>query len=339
MSPSGPQETSAATSPYRFRYHVQGVGTGLFASLRLEERVKGSGRGTTPGDFVVVFDCGTLRHPQLLAAEIEFFTERVRGRGGLDVVVLSHLDRDHVNGLEQLLRNVRAEILVLPYMALGDRIELALQGAAPDPDHLALLADPAWYLQQRLGDFVGRIAYILPSEARQQTAPALQAFSPTAADSRINVQLPRPEASTNPEIVTEEETTPATPAAGRRQPLYLPSTVPWIIGTGWEMLFFNLPPKVALREFGIRASRAFRGKLFQGGRIENPEQLMDELRGIYEETLGYSPRQRNRSSLAMFFGPKDSDLVEQPFFEIHVEPFMRPADPVPIYDEWIVARP
>jgi hypothetical protein len=36
--------------------------------------------------------------------------------GQLDLVFISHLDRDHINGLDRLLRNVRASEIVLPYL-------------------------------------------------------------------------------------------------------------------------------------------------------------------------------------------------------------------------------
>jgi len=60
-----------------------------------------------------VHDCGATGDPTPLRREITRARSRLGGRRYLDVLILSHLDEDHVNGLADLLRDVRVGRVVL----------------------------------------------------------------------------------------------------------------------------------------------------------------------------------------------------------------------------------
>lgn len=96
------------------------------------------------GRFHWVYDCGS-NQKDALTREIV----KVAAYGEIDCLLLSHLDSDHVNGIDQLLGNVRVREVVLPYLNNVDRFLLAARDAASGAlsgTSVAMLADiPGWF--------------------------------------------------------------------------------------------------------------------------------------------------------------------------------------------------
>lgn len=96
------------------------------------------------GRFHWVYDCGS-NQKEALTREIA----KVADKGEIDCLFLSHLDSDHVNGIDQLLGNVRVREVVLPYLNNVDRFLLAARDAASGAlsgTSVAMLADiPGWF--------------------------------------------------------------------------------------------------------------------------------------------------------------------------------------------------
>lgn len=118
------------------------IGQGLFAQgfVRLQPR-------RTP---VVswIHDCGATGNRVALRREIERAQQHWHDFPVLDVLVLSHLDEDHVNGLSDLLKQVRVRHVVLPYVTPADRLIFAMgRPGRIDTDYVRFLADPAGYLR------------------------------------------------------------------------------------------------------------------------------------------------------------------------------------------------
>ncbi|MDO6414386.1 hypothetical protein Q4F19_08335 [Sphingomonas sp. BIUV-7] len=74
-----------------------------------------------------VYDCGSNQTGDL-AREIG----RVARGGDLDLLFLSHLDSDHVNGVDQLLSRVKVREVVLPYLSETALIATLVQDASRD---------------------------------------------------------------------------------------------------------------------------------------------------------------------------------------------------------------
>ena len=75
-------------------------------------------------DFNFVYDCGTFSGHKFLTDAISEIDGSMYSEQKLDLLVLSHLDADHVNGVSDLLTMGcirRINILVMPYMTLLDR--------------------------------------------------------------------------------------------------------------------------------------------------------------------------------------------------------------------------
>lgn len=112
-----------------------GVGQGSFHSASVEAHVAGK----SPYRYDYVYDCGGLvavgkRSPELDACLKRFALERrvnCGKKGVLDLLVISHLDQDHINGGRYLANKYKVRRIVMPYLG---PIELALVLLAqPEP--------------------------------------------------------------------------------------------------------------------------------------------------------------------------------------------------------------
>lgn len=109
-----------------------------------------------------VYDCGSLREAGKLrlTEEINRLADKGGGRLTLDFLFLSHFDRDHINGLEELMATVDVRRVVMPYLddlqRLGVLVEAVAAEAAGGSSGPAIeaimsnLADPVGWLE-RLG--------------------------------------------------------------------------------------------------------------------------------------------------------------------------------------------
>jgi hypothetical protein len=83
--------------------------------------------------FRYVYDCGALTRPPLDAAIDDYF-QSIR-RGQVDLVVISHVDADHVKGLKRLVEGSSVRRVMLPLLAPIDRlIALARSAELHDRD-------------------------------------------------------------------------------------------------------------------------------------------------------------------------------------------------------------
>src|SRR5260221_12412791 len=101
-----------------FRYHFRPVGQGLFSHGRLTNLHRQR--------FDWVYDCGTDSKAEYLNREVEHFRGEISSSNRIGLLILSHFDDDHVNGVTQLMNGTRVEYLFLPYLTLAERLELAV---------------------------------------------------------------------------------------------------------------------------------------------------------------------------------------------------------------------
>lgn len=118
------------------------VGQGAFYLERFE---------TKKGRINVVYDCGSLTNVKLVEEEIKSnFDEKEE----IEIVFISHVDQDHVNGLEFLLTHCNVKNIVFPYTKKADRILLSLSyfcenGSPSDTDFTyEFINDPLSALQK-----------------------------------------------------------------------------------------------------------------------------------------------------------------------------------------------
>jgi hypothetical protein len=180
------------THHVRQRFHSVGHGTFLTGVV--------VGDGGTK--FSWVYDCGSRRSDPLknAMAEMEawdYWPDPV------DMVVLSHFDDDHVNGIENLLKNRRVGSLILPYSDWQQRLrDVAIggqKGISASTAHMQL--DPAGWLESRnLAQRVDRLVLIRGGRNNPgpDAPPGAPFFLPRGPQSEFNdAEKPDPEMHAN----------------------------------------------------------------------------------------------------------------------------------------------
>lgn len=120
------------------RAYQRPIGQGGFYSADL--------RLNNSDQFTFVYDCGTDTDQKRLSDEISAFRKKLAGRR-LNLLVISHLDADHVNGVGKLLNAVKgADYVFLPYLSPEERLIYALRHPTAPDAYRELLADPVAFL-------------------------------------------------------------------------------------------------------------------------------------------------------------------------------------------------
>lgn len=138
------------------------VGQGLFSSGMLFR----SPRDIEPR-FSWVYDCGTVTSTSLVNHAIDQMVDRwwwtrvSTARPKLDLLVLSHFDKDHISGVVTLLSRFRVGTLLIPLVPLWQRLALLFgrKGYAPK-DAVSYLLDPLGYISRIEGADIGRVIFV-----------------------------------------------------------------------------------------------------------------------------------------------------------------------------------
>src|SRR5260221_111330 len=120
---------------HSFEYDFHPVGQGLFSSGALWPfDVVPWYSDPRPGPrYTWVYDCGSTSSQSLVDAAIAARASRFSPKPDLDLVTLSHFDHDHISGICKLVAKHRIDTLMLPYMALEQRLWMAFEeNTGPD---------------------------------------------------------------------------------------------------------------------------------------------------------------------------------------------------------------
>ena len=103
------------------------VGHGGFCTAEIRA---GHGGGGRPIRYV--YDCGAMRPSRLYEAIEGYLAEVAADSAEIDLVILSHIDWDHVNGLSRLLTGpqVRVARVMLPYLSPAERLLVIARSSA-----------------------------------------------------------------------------------------------------------------------------------------------------------------------------------------------------------------
>ena len=150
------------------------VGNGTFKSGSV-------GRQDTGEIFNWVYDCGSTSMTTL---------SRVLGAitqhgwpESIDMLVLSHFDNDHVNGVEEVLRHCRVKTLVLPFSEWAQTVrEISVMGKKGTSPSTALMQlNPVKWLESR--NFDARVEEIVLIKGGSNTSPI--SYSEDAPESKL----------------------------------------------------------------------------------------------------------------------------------------------------------
>lgn len=151
-----------------------GVGQGLFTAGLLEE-------SDGPNSFAWVYDCGysTKIEAPLVDQGIRTLHHRIKKSTGgskpkpvIDLLVISHFDRDHIAGISALLQKFRVERVLLPFSSLAQRVSAAFdQGQELSERELRYFVNPVQFLAEIDDGDIGDIAIVPPSDPAQRPPP------------------------------------------------------------------------------------------------------------------------------------------------------------------------
>lgn len=130
------------------------VGQGLFSSGRIQ-------MGDAPS-FHWVYDCGTNSSPKLIQNAIQKYNQQ-ENNADIDLLVLSHFDKDHISGVKELLKNGRKiKRWVVPYYPLWQRLVIAsLFDIQPDDEEWAFYQNPIQYLKADFAEELNETKFLL----------------------------------------------------------------------------------------------------------------------------------------------------------------------------------
>ncbi len=290
--------------PFVLTRQFYGVGQGLFATGELSYGADEC--------FRWVFDCGTDSGDALLRRRIREFRllhpEASGERPSIDLVALSHFDRDHVNGLGELLKRFRVGTLLLPYVPFSRRLLLAFDaGIDTGQDMFDFFRAPVGYVANLPGARVDQFVFAMPPDGNETVARSGEGPSlPDLDDGSYAWRSPSDE--TKGHLVDDGETQllsslrsdPSTDATIR----FLPPGGRLLAHHMWEFVPYNDA------KYSTKADAAFvqavgplRRALLEASSPEVTSAAVDTLRAHYDAQFGDSAWMRNAISLFLYSGP------------------------------------
>ena len=124
-------------------YNFWAVGQGLFSNGVVKH-------SDTKEEFHWVYDCGTSSKAQLIVQSISAMkTEYPVDE--IDLLVISHFDKDHISGIKELATQYKIKRVLLPYYSLGERLVLAyISGIKANSPLFDLYLNPVKFLTENL---------------------------------------------------------------------------------------------------------------------------------------------------------------------------------------------
>lgn len=262
--------------------------------------------------FRYVYDCGS-ENVRALRKQITSYTDGEQPFRSLDVFFVSHLDEDHVNGLDRFLTAVTTHTVVLPYLSDADVFALAgeacLDGAV-DSDFVSFLADPVAWLGNR---GVSRVIFVTgnDSDSLETPAPGLP-DDPTFPDNVDGIRLDLDEKV----FAADEHWERASALLGQTvQVAVLPHHRPLTLRANgrvlnWGFISFVHPDFERKQKFIQRVADAFpklrlnKGKTSNGRYKVLSEILRDPgLRATLADCYLVIRKNRNLTSMSLYSGP------------------------------------
>lgn len=144
------------------------VGQGLYASGQLFKKMS----ARLQPFFSWVYDCGTLSSNTLVQIATKRLATTPAGvaKPRLNLVVVSHFDKDHISGLVNLLLHFHVEVLLMPYLAPWQRAAIVFgQGRYVSKRDRTFILDPIGAISAIEGVQVDRVVWA--AAGNQETKP------------------------------------------------------------------------------------------------------------------------------------------------------------------------
>lgn len=127
----------------KIEYNFWAVGQGLFSNGVVKH-------SDTKEEFYWVYDCGTSSKAQLIDQSISAM-KKDYPVDEIDLLVISHFDKDHISGIKELAKQYKIKRVLLPYYSLGVRLVLAyISGIKANNPLFDLYLNPVKFLTENL---------------------------------------------------------------------------------------------------------------------------------------------------------------------------------------------
>jgi len=286
-----------------FSYEFFPVGQGLFSYGSL-----GPLRREQPF-FQWVYDCGTDSEPkqQTIDGALDIMAARTSGQDQLNLLFISHLHEDHINGISSLLRRLKSvDTVLLPYVSFERLVLFAIEGGIDGNDPVfRFFTDPVGYLTSQGDVVIERILFVLPSGesgvAEEDQAPK---FPEAPQGAMLVAKATAPEGAA---YVTNAE--------NGKGPIreFLPAGGSITVDAFWVFIPYNDDLRVVLPPQWISEVQQRKAKLASVASVEDRSLALYELKTLYRDLFGSA--KQNALSLYLYTGP----LVEiQPPRRMHI---------------------
>lgn len=154
------------------RFEARPVGQGAFIRGQVEFFVAASDSSGSIAPLRWIYDCGTESREDSIDASVDDLGVSWPKGSELDVLVVSHFDKDHISGLPTLLSRYRFKRIFMPQLPRLVRLLAVLEGieaVAPNrmSQLLAIADDPISYVREHGGDQT-QIVLVDAAEGKQQ---------------------------------------------------------------------------------------------------------------------------------------------------------------------------
>ncbi|HBN8568353.1 hypothetical protein APB30_28180 [Pseudomonas aeruginosa] len=290
------------------------VGQGLFST----------GMIYSPGRegplFVWIYDCGTTSSQSYLDDALHRFSTVQH----VDLVTISHFDKDHISGMVKLLMRVSVEELLLPYMPLWQRLVLIIEAGITFRAPLArFLLDPVGFISEIPNANVKRILFSMPSSDAGESTDLPKPDGSQPLDKQSNTKQRKEERKSDNgrngnrleiEIEAIDETSLPPEDERRRykeevkaksgiEVLYLRPGSAITVAGFWEFVPYNdasLAGKVS-KSFKARVEK-LRHDLLNEQDPDDKALALYGLKKAYIKTFGFGSEERNVISLFLYAG-------------------------------------
>jgi len=291
-----------------FNQKFHGIGQGLFYSGRFDFE---SERGIK-SNFNFIYDCGTKSKRTFIEKEIAEYKTLKLQKKVIELLMISHLDSDHVNGLDNLLEDTRTRYVMLPYLSPIERLIISIQGEAPEPPwYFDFLSNPTQYLQNQ---GVENIIYITRGKDSEFTPPEKSDFVEFEISDQMKMDFEKMSDDNTTRKKTESEDNVSTGNV-----MFKKDDGPAMLSRIWQFFFFTSQIQTEKINKFLGEVEKFKGDESIHEVIRNKIKR-DRLKEIYRKTI---IENLNFTSLTCLHGPiSQFPFVDNYFSSLH--PFASP---------------
>ncbi len=118
--------------------------------------------------FNFVYDCGSKTKGAFLQYAIDKYKKSIV-KNTIEMVIISHFDEDHVNGVFELLKGVRCNNLIIPYYSPVERLALYLKASKFDDNYRQMLQNPIGFFESEERFNIGKIILVGGTKPNEET--------------------------------------------------------------------------------------------------------------------------------------------------------------------------